>query len=102
MQLDIFNGRTCLIDFNDEQEKAEVILEAVRTLSLAYGSKYFIGYGRMFFVRHEDETISVHCYRENWNGYHDNYRIYPDGTVDYSVIQSNYSEGRHRQSFPVS
>lgn len=99
MYIKICNHRHCIFGFNEDSSNKEIIKEALGCLSLDQGTQYFVGSSRQFFVIHAGE-VTVHSYRENWNGWHDNYKLTLEGEdMPYQVSEVDYSLGRHRQAF---
>jgi hypothetical protein len=100
LHLDNFNGRICVFGWTGDLDNYQIASQAINSLPLVSGRKYFLGSGRVFFIIKEDDLVEFGRYRENWNGYDDlaRYRI-STGVKVSNIIQPNYAEGRHRATF---
>jgi hypothetical protein len=60
---------------------------------LSVDTKIRVGYTRTFILLKDDGRITVHCYRENWNGWHDLFEILPSGEKGRDVCDVDSSQG---------
>ena len=99
LRIEIHNNRSLIYGYTSEDDRAEVYAEAIRSLALRQGRKYFLGSSLSFIIPTGDGGYTRHTMRENWNGWHDFCQVYPDGSIRYpSPAYADPSAGRHRVS----
>lgn len=100
LRIDKWNGRYCIFGFGEETGNKEIFLEAFKTLNLEIGKCYFIGSSRTFFDLVSEDLATCHRYRENWNGYHDLFKLnLKTGEKLGEVSRVAPEHGLHRQAF---
>ena len=88
-----------LLGWNDDDDTEVIAKQALAEGLLPVDTKVRVGYTRTFLVLKDDGRITVHRYRENWNGWHDLFEILPSGEKGRDVCDVDSSQGIHRQAF---
>jgi|688.fasta_scaffold225582_4 hypothetical protein len=100
LRLEKCSKRNAIFGFTEEATNLEVALEAIKTLDLQMGRSYYIGSGRCFFNYESKNYATMHCHRENWNGWNDLFKFNPQTGERYGEVTRVAPEhGQHRQSF---